>query len=207
MGCFLSLPVYESSVDECPAEAIELIALASGDWTPVSAVEVILETRQILSSLFLLHSLQKLKSFWIFHWSSGFQMLFMSGFFCLDHFQYLHISSEYIHTSYSLFILQYLLRIHLESLWHLRKSEDFFFVFLLLISQEVFWNFVSQLHQLDHCLGTKPSVCFGCVVRLSSDKDALWKELSHPYTGSLKESILWVQNNCTEGTFSSATAV
>lgn len=117
MGCFWSLPVYESSsVDECPAEAVELIALASGDWPPVSTVEVILETCQILSSLFLLHSLQKLRRDNILDFPLVIRIsnalhvwLFLSG----PHPIYTYFIWI---NSYSLFILQYLLRIHFRKL-------------------------------------------------------------------------------------------
>lgn len=117
MGWFLSLPVHESSsVDECPAEALELIALASGDWTPVSTVEVILEPCPIPSSLFLLHSLQKLRRDNILDFPLVIRIsdalhvwLFLSGPLPI-HTYFIWINS------YSLFILQYLLRIHFRKL-------------------------------------------------------------------------------------------
>lgn len=126
--------------------------------------------------------------------------------FCLDHFQCILISSEYIHISYSLLILQYLAKIHF-TLWHLRKFEALFFVFLLLILSKFFATFNHSCIRLTTAVELNRLFVLAVLWRPSSDKDALWEELSHPYTGSLKESILWVQNNCREGTFSSATAV
>lgn len=140
MGCFLSLPVYESSsVDECPAEALELIAFASGDWTPVSTVEVIFEPSNTLQSVSIAQLTEACKrQHWIFHCSSGFQMLFVSGFFVwtTSNIYIFNINLFILHIHYSCFntCQKYIL----ESLWHLRKSEDLFFVFLLLISWEIF---------------------------------------------------------------------
>lgn len=164
MGCFLSLPVLLMSVLQKP---LSLTALASGDWAPVSTVGVLLETCQIPSSLFLLHSLQKpardnILDFPLVIGISDALRVWLS---CLDHFQYKHISSEYIHTSYSLFILQYLPKMHFRKFVTSEKIWGLFICLSPLNFTGVFCNFVSQLHQTYQCHETKPSVCFGCVVK------------------------------------------
>lgn len=135
--------------------------------TPVSTVEVLWEPRQIPSSLFLLHSLQKpardntLDFPLVIRISDAVHV----WLFCLDHFQYIHISSEYIHTSYSLFILQYLPKIHFRKFVTSEKIWGSFLCLSPLNFLGVFCSLVSQLHQAYHYHGTDLPVCFGCVVK------------------------------------------